>query len=261
MDYKGKSSISYNSTNFLINKLNELKEKEWIEEWFFIRHKADTDEKKDHNHVFWIPVGRHSDIDFRKQFNQYIDDNGDIIKDSSGNNKPLGMMPIVKSISGHWILYGVHDEKYLLSKGERRNYKYKYEDIVCSNDDLKERVWREIGLHYEEYLEQNHINVRIVKDLFQNGYTPFQIIEKGFAPAHSVNVIEKLYKLYKEELFSIQKQKEIRENDKLIIKAYKNKEIDLFKAVETIKFNNDIESLSDLIQIVYNNFAKSRKEN
>ena len=51
------STISYNTDDFLIFKLNDMIKNHCIEFWAFINHIPEEDERKAHKHLFIIPSG------------------------------------------------------------------------------------------------------------------------------------------------------------------------------------------------------------
>lgn len=114
-------TISYNSVEFLTEKLNELVRNHVINDYVFIKHLAEEDETRDHIHLLLFP-------------NKLIDtmDLQDYFKELDPNNiKPLGCMRfnLEKSVDD-WILYGQHFEPYLTSKLESRVYHYSKDDFV-----------------------------------------------------------------------------------------------------------------------------------
>ena len=53
------STISYNSPEFLIVKLNDLVERRVIAFFAFVKHFKEADEKKDHIHLIIFPNGQY----------------------------------------------------------------------------------------------------------------------------------------------------------------------------------------------------------
>lgn len=120
------STISYNSTDFLLVKLNDLIQRNVLEWWCFIEHFHEEDEEKDHKHVFFKPNGQ-MQTDTLKTYLQEFD--------PTHPDKPLGILPIGSSRWDDWFLYALHDEAYLATKGQSRKYSYTLDDIKTSNRD------------------------------------------------------------------------------------------------------------------------------
>ena len=84
---KSISTISYNTKEFLIRKLNELIDTNFISNWFFIEHQPEEDESKKHIHL-WVKPNRLLDtVDFQKFFIQLV----------PGEEKPRKCIDFVKS--------------------------------------------------------------------------------------------------------------------------------------------------------------------
>lgn len=122
------STISYNTEKFLIGVLNRLVDCKIISFRYFIKHNAEMDDKKEHRHLY-IELNKKVDTEeLREQFKE---------KDLSGaNDKPLGVLPFVSSSSfNDCYLYFIHDEMYLASKNEYKEFHYKDEEIITSDKD------------------------------------------------------------------------------------------------------------------------------
>lgn len=205
-DIKGMSSVSYCSERYTKSVFDDLVASGWVEEYFFIRHKAEEGEKKDHLHVFWLPLGKnHRGVDYREKFHQLVDDDGSVLE------KPLGMMPVQSSVFGHWLLYSLHDRDYLMSKGEVRRYTYSLDDVRCRDRDVLERLWYTVGLHYSEYVRKTTIDVHFINQLFAQGYTVYDILDKGLCPGYAVHQLKSLESVYAEQQVRIGRQHEIDE--------------------------------------------------
>lgn len=124
------STISYNSVEFLEMKLKELYNTGWISDWFFICHKKEEDESKDHIHL-WVKPNRLMDtVDFQKFFHEF---------DSKNPDKPLKCIDFCYSDCDNALLYFIHDKMYLAMKGQTRQYHYLKEDFhVCDEDCFQE---------------------------------------------------------------------------------------------------------------------------
>lgn len=147
------STISYNSKIFLRSKLNELLENKIINEWYFIHHKGETDwftneREKDHFHVYMSPCHK-VDCDALRELFQEIDPTCD---------KPLGCMPFQPSKIDDWIMYGIHDEHYLNTKGEVKEFSYSWKDIVGYDDEaIKRAVKHASAWAYKEVRKRERV--------------------------------------------------------------------------------------------------------
>lgn len=125
------STISYNSPEYLRGKLEELRKAKIISVWFFIKHKKEKDEKKDHIHVYLEPS--------KQLFTDALQD--EFIEPVEGSDKPLRCMHFQPSKFGDWYLYTLHDVAYLKRKGQSRQHHYKREDfVVCDEDEFDNMV-------------------------------------------------------------------------------------------------------------------------
>ncbi len=123
---KAISSISYNSNLFLHNQLNELINLGQVSYWFFINHSAESNEKKDHTHLFIEPA-RQIQTDDLCRF---------LVEPVLFGDLPLKTMPFVSSVFSDWFFYCLHDPVYLQSKGLHREYVYSKEDFRASDPDI-----------------------------------------------------------------------------------------------------------------------------
>lgn len=122
------STISYNTYEFLLGKLEDLKRHGDIDFYCFILHHGEKNEdgskEKDHFHVYIQPG---TAIDRRQLRNEFIQ----FYKNES---LPRGFMPMQPSNWQDWYLYGLHDSEYLQSKGQSREYHYTDKDMKRSDD-------------------------------------------------------------------------------------------------------------------------------
>lgn len=121
------STISYNSEKFLKEKLNSWYNAHIIQAYQYIVHKGE-DGDKDHIHLRIEPNKRVDPMSLSEDLKEY----------EAGKEKPRGCRPWRPSKEEDWILYAVHDKKYLKfkygggEKGEKLPYKWK--DIKVSDD-------------------------------------------------------------------------------------------------------------------------------
>lgn len=146
------SSISWNSRNYLVDRLEELRKAHLIAFWVLVKHTAEEDEKKDHIH-FYVEPNRSVDTELlREKFIELVP-----------GSKPLGVNKFQKSDFQNWLWYCLHDKAYLFSKGETRKYHYSIEDLISSDDgDLRQRI-QENPRPESEYSK--------VEELIQQGFS------------------------------------------------------------------------------------------
>ena len=101
------SSISYNTKQFLIDKLEELKDSHIISCYMVIFHLGE-DGDKDHAHFRIEPNRRIDPMEIQEMFKE--------INPFSNVGKPLGVRPFRPSKEEDWFLYAVHDQEYLRLK-------------------------------------------------------------------------------------------------------------------------------------------------
>lgn len=96
------TTISYNTRDFALYKLEQLFKSGKIEDYRIIFHEGE-DGDKDHAHVWIQPNRRIDTVQLREEFEEV-----DPTKD-----KPLGCLPFRKTKDDHWLMYVLHDPAYL----------------------------------------------------------------------------------------------------------------------------------------------------
>lgn len=115
------STISYNTEDYLREKLETWLKAHIIQTYMYICHKGE-DGDKDHIHLRIEPNKRLDPMDLMEELKQYV----------SGQEKPLGCRPFRPSKEEDWILYAVHDKDYLRDKyaeDSKEKLPYKWQDI------------------------------------------------------------------------------------------------------------------------------------
>lgn len=190
------STISYNTPVFLRNKIEEWKQKGWIEYGMWIQHQADDDNTKIHHHVFLKPAKLIQTMDLEMESieipvfrvpNYPVDDTGCTSLVPS-TVKPLKMISFRSSKESDWILYGIHDPTYLAEKGMTRNIHYSFSDIqsTCS-DTLHDMITHLIDDR------KGRLEVRIF-DCIQNGMSWRDIVCTGIVPLKQIHNALQFYK-------------------------------------------------------------------
>lgn len=186
------SCITWNTTEFLKEKLNELLNKNVIEYWCFMKHHAEEDEKKDHIHLMMVPA-KLIDTDKLKE------ELTEIPFDSQGEGKPIRPAQFRKLTFhnyGDWYLYVKHDTNYLLSKFQKRQYSYSDSDFEFS--DETEFLEFKHGIDFSKY-NGNKIDEIIQAIRMDRSFA--DLVASGVVPLQQFNQYERAYELMKEKEF------------------------------------------------------------
>ncbi len=167
------STISYNSNEHLVDKLDGLIKRNEIEFWVFVEHYAEDDETKKHKHVYIVPsrlFDTNTLIDYLMEI-----DKSDILA------KPLTCIHCVSSKFGDWYLYSSHDMSYLLSKAQSRAYHYNISDFVTSDEDYFAELRHTID--YTRYKTNERLveaarKGELFEDLIINGVVPVNLVSQ-----------------------------------------------------------------------------------
>lgn len=174
---KSISSISYNTTAFLRDRLNELISLGHISYYFFIEHNAESNEKKDHTHLFLEPAKQIQTDDICKFLIQ---------PDPFNHGLPLKTMPFMSSHFSDWYLYVLHDPVYLSSKGLHREYSYRKEFIEASDPDILDYLVMEIS-----NLEVTGMDK--ILSAVQSGHSFRDMVMRGQVPIEQFRNYEQVY--------------------------------------------------------------------
>ena len=174
------SMISYNSYDFLREKLNELVQAGLIQFWAFIEHLPEEDEEKAHKHLYIIPARMIDTLRIEKAL-QEID-----LNDLTA--KPLGAIFPRPSKFADWYLYGLHDKKYLAYKGQKRKYHYNDNAFVVSCQD----TFRELK-NLIDYTEMNRLS--LIFEKVENGESLADIIRTCNIPLRLIGQVRQLYEI------------------------------------------------------------------
>lgn len=162
------SNISYNTDAFFNKTVNDLVDRGVIDWCYWIRHKADADELKDHIHFVLKPSKRVDTTALRLMFNEL---------DSNNPSKPLSCTSKWNTVNSldDWLLYAVHDSSYLASKGQMRNYHYDFNSLCATDEDALRADWNVIDRtkfnRLDILMDAVMDNVPFV-NLVQNGLIP-----------------------------------------------------------------------------------------
>lgn len=152
------STISYNTPKYLEQRLNELVNQHIVAYWMYIKHDGEEDEK-DHIHLYIEPNKRVDTMTLQEFLSEY---------DPKHPDKPLGCIVFKPSKVDDWILYCSHNDAYLASKLESREFAYRKEDFHASDADTFDEAWKHAynasewahRLRVFEYLDQGTISER-----------------------------------------------------------------------------------------------------
>lgn len=172
------STISYNSKDFLVRKLDEMICAHIIDFYIFIEHFPEEDEKKNHKHLLIVPSSRVDTCVFVEKLRE---------PDPLCPNNPLGCIRCVSSKFVDWYLYSIHDPDYLLSKGETRKYTYTDDDFVMSDKDYFLELKHTCD--FNQYKQFSRF-----RDLVASGVEFDELLYNGFIPIHRVYQYEKAYR-------------------------------------------------------------------
>lgn len=174
------SMISYNTTDFLREKLNELVNGGLIQFWAFIHHKPEDNEKKAHKHLYIMPQKMIDTQRIEKALQE--------IDITNITAKPLGAIFPQSSKFSDWYLYGMHNKSYLASKGQEREYSYNANAFVVSCQDTFQELKNMI-----DYTEINRLNLIIEKA--ENGENLASIIKTSNIPLQLIGQVKQLYEI------------------------------------------------------------------
>lgn len=173
------STISYNTPEYLTEKLDELIETRKIEFYAFIEHLPEDDETKFHKHLFIIPNGSIN----TDQIQDYLTE-----LDPEKPDKPLGCIMCRPSKFGDWYLYVLHDTGYLAQKGQSRTYHYTPDEITVSDKDYFNELRHTID--YTPYTRFTQI-----RQYAEDGIAFAELVRMGLIPPQQVYAYEKTYNM------------------------------------------------------------------
>ena len=179
------STISYNSEDFLISKLDDLVTNGILDEYSFIHHAAEDDEEKDHIHLYMIPAHKMDTSQVKEYLKEY---------DVKNPEKPLGCISCVSSKWDDFYMYGLHDPAYLASKGMSRKYRYIKDDFYFSSSEFFSELIRRID-------RSKYVGLERITDAVENGVSFAEMARLGQIPVQLVTQYQYMYDLmYKSTL-------------------------------------------------------------
>ena len=165
------STISYNSDKYITSKLNDLVKSGKISFWCAIRHQPESDEKKSHLHVYINPSCMFQTDDLKSYLAEV---------DIDHPNQPLTCITARPSKTfDDWVLYSLHDKRYLASKGLSREHHYNRNAIFTSDVNELDMLFNEIDMiKYTVY--------QTLLDFKQEGKTFEQFMMTGQCPIQQI---------------------------------------------------------------------------
>lgn len=182
------STISYNSPEFLVARLEALASAGAFSSWFFIEHLAEAKDEtpgKAHIHLLICPNKRIDLVKLQQEF-----------KEVQPKGKPLGVMPFRNAKVNDWILYALHDTDYLISKGLKREYRYLPEQMICSDADYF------MALLCEARQELLTTPQRAIKEAVLNSESFEQLLDSGRIGINQVHNSAIMYDALKRYYFN-----------------------------------------------------------
>lgn len=172
------ATISYNSPDFLRNKIEYWKQQGIIEYGMWIHHKPESDEKKAHYHVYLKPAKLIQTMDL---------ENDSCEIDPQHPDKPLKMVSFRVSKESDWTLYSTHDPDYLMEKGLEREHHYSFDDIQTTCEDTLNDIISHLSDDRKGRLEYRLI------DCINRGLSWQQIISSGIVPLRHMSGAKIMY--------------------------------------------------------------------
>lgn len=183
---KAISTVSYNSEEYLITTLQELEREGLIEYWFFVSHLSEDEGEKEHIHLYLQPSKLIQTTDLNSYF---IEDTHD------GHGLSCKILPFHPSKEGDALLYFLHDEEYLLSKGMARLYHYQLNDVRSNSIEQIKRTYRQVKRG-----EMAGFTTRI-KNAIYSGYNLSEFIASGQVNPNQIAGVSVMWNCIKDVLF------------------------------------------------------------
>lgn len=178
------STISFNTTLFLKEKLDELISSKVISYYCFINHHPEDDEagKKEHKHVYVIPTKQIQTVELGLEFWEY----------PTPDAAPLKCIEWKTSKWADWYLYGLHDTYYLASKNQSRKYHYVSEEMVFSDEDE--------FIYYVKSIDMLELSpYKALRDAVTSGISFEEYFCRGCIPINQIEHYQIAYNIFRSE--------------------------------------------------------------
>lgn len=221
------STISYNSFDFLKDKLNYLVKIGELNYFEFIKHLPDTDDRKLHYHVFMIPnkaqdynqlrncFRESCSVHIDKKINKFIKFDYPLLVSKTHFNfnffKDKKIMLVNKTRKyGDWYWYSIHDKDYLRAKGLTRNIHYCDDDIYSYDKDMHRNLLEINPLRDFCQMGDNQIMSYLV-DCVQNNVSIGDVLAEGYIPLGKVTYAINYYFQVKDSFVYSERKNELNE--------------------------------------------------
>lgn len=170
---KAISNIAYHRPEIFGSKLADLRKSEKIGPALWIAHKPESDEKKPHIH--FVLLGGWTTYNTAGLAALW---GVDVVDGQPAT--VTDMWRTTKSLND-WLLYGVHNPKYLLSKGLQREFSYTWDDVRCTpgDEDIRDTLIREAVEAVDSLGDRT--TARLIA-LAKQGYDWRRVVLSGMVP-------------------------------------------------------------------------------
>lgn len=162
------SNISYNSITHFEQCIKSLWARGIIDWAYWIYHRADVAETKDHIHFVLRPSARIDTAELRKFFNEVDPTHPDLPLTCTTKWEFTNSMD-------DWLLYSKHDPAYLKAKGATRNIFYEWSDIKSTDPDALRNDIQAIDMTKWNRLAK-------LEEYARKGYPFYQLVQDGVVP-------------------------------------------------------------------------------
>ena len=113
--------------------------------------------------------------------------------DKEHPDKPLTCISWQNSKFDDWYEYGIHDERYLASKGQARQFHYERKDVVSSDeDDLDHHISKIDMIKLTPY--------QVLADAYKSGKTFAQVVSSGVVPIQQIRAYQTAWEVLRTTL-------------------------------------------------------------
>lgn len=180
------SNIAYHRPEVFAEVVRGLRASDSIGPCFWIAHKAEKTDAKDHIHLLLLGGLRVYNTDGLSSLFGF-----DVFPDGHKES-----MPVFWEVTKHpwtWFLYGIHDPTFLRSGnyGEKVFY-YTWEDLVCCDEDRPtlDALISDAKEHQEALGDKV---VRLVRSMFYSGQSLAYVLASGSIPIGSIGNVIRLW--------------------------------------------------------------------
>lgn len=159
--------------------MDEILKSGLISFYSFIEHKPEDDEggKKDHIHLYIEPAKMLQTDDIKNELKEF---------DPECPNRFKSCLPFNSSKFDHWMLYGLHDKRYLALKGQSRRFHYCFDDFISSDKDYLTFKFKSIDtMSLSPYAD--------MQDAISQGLQWQDYFKRGTVPIQQVTAFEKAW--------------------------------------------------------------------